>query len=62
MTEHQELITISELSQKLKVPVSWLYSRTRERGEGTIPLVRVGKYLRFKYEDVTDWLREKQNA
>ena len=60
MTEHQELITISELSQKLKVPVSWLYSRTRERGEGTIPLVRVGKYLRFNYEDVTAWLQEKQ--
>jgi excisionase family DNA binding protein len=60
MNEHQELITISELSQKLKVPVSWLYSRTRERGEGTIPLVRVGKYLRFNYEDVTAWLQEKQ--
>jgi excisionase family DNA binding protein len=60
MTENQELITISELSQKLKVPVSWLYSRTRERGEGTIPIVRVGKYLRFNYEDVTAWLQEKQ--
>ena len=60
MNEQQELITISELSQKLKVPVSWLYSRTRERGEGTIPLVRVGKYLRFNYDDVTAWLHKKQ--
>ena len=56
----QELITISELSQKLKVPVSWLYSRTRERGEGTIPLMRVGKYLRFNFEDVRQWLQDKQ--
>jgi excisionase family DNA binding protein len=60
MTEHQELITISELSQKLKVPVSWLYSRTRERGEGSIPLVRVGKYLRFDFGQVKQWLQEKQ--
>jgi excisionase family DNA binding protein len=60
MTEQSELITISELSQKLKVPVSWLYSRTRERGEGTIPIVRVGKYLRFNYEAVTAWLQQKQ--
>jgi excisionase family DNA binding protein len=59
MNEQQELITISELSQKLKVPVSWLYSRTRERGDRTIPLVRVGKYLRFNYEDVRQWLQKK---
>ena len=61
MAEHQELITISELSQKLKVPVSWLYSRTRERGEGTIPLMRVGKYLRFNYDEVRNWQQGKQN-
>ena len=61
MNEQQELITISELSQKLKVPVSWLYSRTRERGENTIPLVKVGKYLRFNYETVRQWLDQLQN-
>ena len=59
MNEQQELLTIKELSQRLKVPVSWLYSRTRERGEGTIPLMRVGKYLRFSYEDVRQWLQGK---
>ena len=61
MNEQQELITISELSQKLKVPVSWLYSRTREQGENTIPVLKVGKYLRFIYEDVRQWLEQKQN-
>jgi excisionase family DNA binding protein len=59
--EQDELITISELSQKLKVPVSWLYSRIRERGTETIPVVRVGKYLRFNYENVRQWLEQHQN-
>ena len=59
--EQNELITISELSQKLKVPVSWLYSRTREKGENVIPMVRVGKYLRFSYDAVVEWLRMKQD-
>ena len=55
----QELLTISELSQKLKVAVSWLYSRTREKGENTIPVIRVGKYLRFSFEEVEKWLKRK---
>jgi excisionase family DNA binding protein len=58
MTEQNELITISDLSQKLKVPVSWLYSRTREKGANTIPVVKVGKYLRFNYETVRQWLKQ----
>ena len=62
MREQQELITISELSQKLKVPVSWIYTRTRQRGENPIPVTKVGKYLRFNYDEVTDWLQGKQNG
>jgi excisionase family DNA binding protein len=62
MNEQNELITISELSQRLKVPVSWIYSRSREKGEGTIPLMRVGKHLRFNYEDVRQWLQGIKNV
>jgi excisionase family DNA binding protein len=56
-----ELLTIKEMAERLKVPVSWLYSRTRLKGEGTIPVVRAGKYLRFRESEVLEWL-EKQNA
>jgi excisionase family DNA binding protein len=55
-----ELLTLAEMAGKLKVPVSWVYSRTRERGEGAIPRLKVGKYLRFKESDVMNWIREKQ--
>jgi excisionase family DNA binding protein len=54
-----ELLTIKELAERLKVPVSWLYSRTRVRDESTIPTVRVGKYLRFDFCQVMQWLQGK---
>lgn len=56
-----ELLTIEELAATLKVKKSWIYGQTRRRAEDRIPQVRVGKYLRFKIDDVTAWL-EKNRA
>ena len=56
-----ELLTLAEMAGKLKVPVSWLYSRTRDKGDGAIPRLKVGKYLRFSESDVMEWLMERQN-
>ena len=58
--ENKEFLTIDELAQKLKVPKSWLYSRTRETGLGSIPRLKIGKYLRFVESDVMEWLINKQ--
>jgi excisionase family DNA binding protein len=55
-----ELLTIQEMVKRLKVPVSWLYARTRQSGPGTIPRIKVGKYLRFRIDEVMEWLL-KQN-
>ncbi len=55
-----ELLTVDELSTKLKVPKSWIYSRTRQIGPGTIPRIKVGKYIRFEFEQVLDYLNAKQ--
>ena len=63
MQEQQKaLLTVTELANKLKVPMSWLYSRTREKGEGTIPKIMVGKYVRFDEAAVIEWLKGKQDA
>ena len=58
---NQNLLTINELADQLKVPKSWLYSRTRQTGPGTIPRMRVGKYLRFHLDEVMNWLKEQQD-
>jgi excisionase family DNA binding protein len=58
LDEH-ELLTVMELAQKLKVRESWVYGETRKTGPGTIPRIKVGKYLRFNLESVMDWLKSK---
>ncbi len=56
-----DLLTVEELAKQLRVPNSWVYSRTRLKGPDTIPAIRVGKYLRFRLADVLSWM-EVQGA
>lgn len=45
---------VDETATFLKVPRSWVYSRTRRNA---IPCVRVGKYLRFDLAEIDMWAR-----
>ncbi len=56
--EHR-LIGPKELAQKLDVPLSWIYSRTRTN---EIPCVKVGKYVKFDETVIWEWLNRKQEA
>ena len=49
-----KLIDVREMARILNVPVSWLYERTRV---GTIPCVRIGKYVRFDPQEVMAFFR-----
>lgn len=57
--EIPRLKDIDEMATILRVPKSWLYGQTRRRGPGAIPVLHVGKYLRFDAEAVIAWLEEK---
>jgi len=57
--ENQELLTVDEMADRLKVKPSWLYFRTMQTGKDAIPRVRIGKYLRFNPGAVMEWI-EKQ--
>lgn len=57
---NNNLLTVCELAEALKVKPSWVYGETRKTGKGSIPRLRVGKYLRFNMEAVMDWLRDQQ--
>ena len=56
----EELMTVSEIAEFLKVPVSWVYERTRRRGLERIPHLRLGKYLRFSLPDIKTWLEQQR--
>lgn len=51
-----ELLTVSEIASALKVPISWVYERTRRSGGDRIPHIKLGKYLRFRWAAVREWL------
>jgi excisionase family DNA binding protein len=44
-----ELLSPDELAERLKVPVSWVYEASRQN---RIPTVRLGRYVRFRLNDV----------
>ena len=58
-----ELLTVDELAQLLKVPRTWIYQRTRLRGNERLPHIKVGKYVRFEEAVVRQFLeRQRQTS
>jgi len=62
--EQQKLIaplwTVQDVSEYLRVPVQTLYS-WRSQGSGP-PARRVGKYLRYRPDEVVAWLENLDNG
>ena len=55
----KKLIGVNELAENLGVPPSWVYARSRETGPGSVPRLKVGKYVKFELDKVMEWLKEK---
>lgn len=53
----EKLLTVADVAELLRVPVSWVYERTRRRGAEGLPHLKLGKYLRFSQPEVLDWLK-----
>jgi excisionase family DNA binding protein len=51
------LLTVQETAALLKVPVSWVYGHLRTRCSDRIPAYRLGKYWRFRAEEVLSWVK-----
>ena len=54
------LWTVQDVSEYLRVPVQTLYS-WRSHGSGP-PARRVGKYLRYRPDEVVAWLENLDNG
>jgi len=54
------LLTPQQLAEKLAVPASWVREKSRERARirdaDPLPLVRLGKYVRFRWDEVEAWI------
>jgi excisionase family DNA binding protein len=53
----KNLIGTKKIAEKLNVPRSWIYSKTRTN---EIPHYKVGKYRKFNESEVLDWLKKQK--
>ena len=50
------LLNVHEVAELLHVPVSWVYGRMRKRSLERLPGYRLGKYWRFRKDEVLAWV------
>jgi hypothetical protein len=57
------LLTPQQLAVRLAVQTSWVREKTRERARqrdaDPLPLIRLGKYVRFDWQAVQAWLKRQ---
>jgi len=60
--DHNDFLTPAELAERLKLPVSWVFEQTRQRAKirnkTPLPCIRVGKYCRFSWVQVCEWMAQ----
>jgi excisionase family DNA binding protein len=56
MTVEQKLLTPKEVARWLDVSIDWVHNHAT-RKEPRLPVVRIGKLLRFRNEDVEAFIR-----
>jgi excisionase family DNA binding protein len=54
------VLTVEEVAELLKVPISWVYDRTRRRSLDRLPGFRLGKYWRFDAAELRTWLERQR--
>ncbi len=57
--ESARLLTVPEVAELLRVPASWVYGRTRRRSLQRLPAYRVGKYWRFREDEIQAWVKSQ---
>jgi excisionase family DNA binding protein len=56
------ILTPEELAGRLKVPKSWVFEKTRARCQNPIPHYRIGRYVRFDWTRVVEWLARTEEG
>ncbi len=57
-----ELLTVHDAARFLNVSVSWVYEHTRDNVEDRLPVVKLGKYLRFDAHDLRAYVDAKTRS
>ena len=56
------ILTVQEVAEMLRVPVSWVYEHIRRNACDRLPHFKLGKYVRFRASAITAWLAQRSGA
>jgi len=54
------LLTVQDTARFLKVSVTWVYEHVRPGADDRLPVVKLGKYLRFDRRDLQEYIDAKR--
>ena len=55
-----DLLTAQEAARFLRVTVSWVYEHVRPEAEDRLPVLKLGKYVRFDRRDLRTYIDAKR--
>ena len=56
------LLTIQDVAEMLGMTEAWVIERTGKNATDPIPSFKLGKYRRYRKDEVEDWLRRQGTA
>ena len=56
------LMTVNEAARFLNVTVSWIYEHVRPDADDRLPVLKLGKYLRFDPRDLREYVDAKRET
>ena len=60
--EDDSLLTPQDAARFLKVSVSWVYEHVRPEAHDRLPVLKLGKYLRFDARDLRAYVDAKREV
>ena len=54
----EPILTIEQVAKRLQLRPSTVYELTRRRNRRPLPVLRAGKFLRFRWSQIEAWLVE----
>jgi excisionase family DNA binding protein len=58
LVSFEPILTIEDVAQRLRIEPRTVYELTRKRAKRPLPVLRVGKFLRFRWSHIEKWLDE----
>ena len=57
----EPLLDVADVARLFKVRRAWVYAAV-EAPDGTIPHIRLGRYIRFKRHAITAWMDRREKG